>query len=245
MRFLNKLAITAAATFGFAALPAQAAVQVTAYEYNPAAISGGLALTSAGFSEVGAAGRFLSTIQDLGTLASLQRYSFCIDVLVGYYTYSPYNDVAASSVFSSSAKLNALAGLLTYANPTIDGAGSSNMSLTAAAFSLAIWEVVHESSSTFNLSAGDFSVFGAMTPAGNLANTYLANVSNGTWTGNVNNIRVLSSVNGQSQNQIYFAGITGGAVPEPAVWAMMLGGFALVGAAMRRRAQPAVTFAKA
>ena len=36
-------------------------------------------------------------------------------------------------------------------------------------------------------------------------------------------------------------GFTGG-VPEPASWAMMLGGFGLVGSAMRRR-KTAVTFA--
>jgi PEP-CTERM motif len=33
------------------------------------------------------------------------------------------------------------------------------------------------------------------------------------------------------------------AVPEPAAWAMMIGGFALVGAASRRRARASVTFA--
>ncbi len=33
-----------------------------------------------------------------------------------------------------------------------------------------------------------------------------------------------------------------GAVPEPATWAMMIGGFALAGAAMRRR-KTAVSFA--
>lgn len=35
----------------------------------------------------------------------------------------------------------------------------------------------------------------------------------------------------------------GPAVPEPATWAMMIGGFGLAGAAMRRRATPAVRFA--
>lgn len=37
--------------------------------------------------------------------------------------------------------------------------------------------------------------------------------------------------------------IDSGAVPEPAAWAMMLAGFGLVGAAMRRREKVAVTFA--
>lgn len=36
-------------------------------------------------------------------------------------------------------------------------------------------------------------------------------------------------------NFIFTVGRGGGAVPEPATWAMMIGGFALAGAAMRRR----------
>jgi hypothetical protein len=47
-----------------------------------------------------------------------------------------------------------------------------------------------------------------------------------------------------NQNQIYFAA-AGGAVPEPSTWAMLIGGFAMVGAAMRRRAKSVLTFAKA
>jgi hypothetical protein len=35
----------------------------------------------------------------------------------------------------------------------------------------------------------------------------------------------------------------GTAVPEPATWAMMLGGFGLIGAAMRRRQRTAITYA--
>lgn len=37
--------------------------------------------------------------------------------------------------------------------------------------------------------------------------------------------------------------ITPGAVPEPASWALMIGGFAIAGAAMRRRSAAAVSFA--
>lgn len=44
-----------------------------------------------------------------------------------------------------------------------------------------------------------------------------------------------------SSNAVLLAG--GPAVPEPATWAMMLGGFGLIGAAMRRRQRTAITFA--
>jgi hypothetical protein len=43
-------------------------------------------------------------------------------------------------------------------------------------------------------------------------------------------------------DNITFGSVNPGGVPEPAAWAMMLAGFGLVGAAMRRR-QPTVSFA--
>ena len=47
-----------------------------------------------------------------------------------------------------------------------------------------------------------------------------------------------------SQNSFEFDNLASGAVPEPAAWAMMLGGFGLAGTAMRRRRRAMhVTFA--
>lgn len=47
---------------------------------------------------------------------------------------------------------------------------------------------------------------------------------------------------GASSDIVLFSTQPGGSVPEPATWAMMIGGFALAGAAMRRR-KAAVSFA--
>jgi hypothetical protein len=44
-------------------------------------------------------------------------------------------------------------------------------------------------------------------------------------------------------DSLSFSAATAGAVPEPATWAMMLAGFALVGGVLRRRRQPKVRFA--
>jgi hypothetical protein len=46
-----------------------------------------------------------------------------------------------------------------------------------------------------------------------------------------------------SQNSFEFDNLASGAVPEPAAWAMMIGGFGLVGAAARRRVNTQVTYA--
>jgi uncharacterized protein YjiK len=54
----------------------------------------------------------------------------------------------------------------------------------------------------------------------------------------------LVSDDGDGPNQSYLVKLQyAGAVPEPATWAMMVGGFGLIGGAMRRRQKPTVIFA--
>jgi hypothetical protein len=58
--------------------------------------------------------------------------------------------------------------------------------------------------------------------------------------------RVTDGVNGLvsgAPETIYVRGSLNAAVPEPATWAMMIGGFGLLGASARRRTSTAVTFA--
>ncbi len=247
MRLRSKLAILAAATVGFAAMPASAAVQVTGYTYSPPAIGGGIGLTSAGVADYGAAGRFLSSIEDLASGSQYQMYTFCLDALKGYFTYQAYSDVALTSVILNGGRQSMIAGLLSQANSVIDGGASeADRSLNAAAIGLAIWEATHETGSTLSLTGGDFFAYGDFGAAAALANTFISNVLNGVWTGNVGNVRVLASNTGQSQNQVYYVpGTPQSPVPEPSTWALLLSGFAMVGAALRRRAAPVLARAKA
>lgn len=65
------------------------------------------------------------------------------------------------------------------------------------------------------------------------------NVPLGYTNGNTNYFNIGNGNNVSIWNNNGFAGVTfgaGGTVPEPASWAMMIAGFGLVGAAMRRRA---------
>ncbi|WP_254447664.1 PEPxxWA-CTERM sorting domain-containing protein [Sphingomonas sp. ID1715] len=55
------------------------------------------------------------------------------------------------------------------------------------------------------------------------------------------NLDAISFQNGSVSGVALYA--TGAAVPEPAAWALMLGGFGLLGASMRRRQRTTVTFA--
>lgn len=57
-----------------------------------------------------------------------------------------------------------------------------------------------------------------------------------SFSSNANGYVALDNINGATAGPA-------GAVPEPASWAMMLGGFGLVGGAMRSRRKAAVTFA--
>jgi hypothetical protein len=55
------------------------------------------------------------------------------------------------------------------------------------------------------------------------------------------NLDSISFTNGSVSGVALYA--TGGAVPEPATWAMMIGGFGVIGAASRRRTRATVTYA--
>ena len=55
--------------------------------------------------------------------------------------------------------------------------------------------------------------------------------------------RIVGAVFQSSQNSFEVDNLATGAVPEPATWAMMIGGFGLVGAVSRRRNRQAVAYA--
>ena len=65
--------------------------------------------------------------------------------------------------------------------------------------------------------------------------------------GNISRVNLLSlDQDPTTMDDLQFedvVGVIGGGVPEPATWAMMLAGFGLIGAAMRRRQKVAVRYA--
>jgi hypothetical protein len=62
-------------------------------------------------------------------------------------------------------------------------------------------------------------------------------------SGNLFLVAAASGSGGDDSFKLNAASITTPAVPEPATWAMMIGGFGLIGGTMRRRAAAAVRFA--
>jgi PEP-CTERM motif len=86
---------------------------------------------------------------------------------------------------------------------------------------------------------GNFNVYGDFVPLAGRANSYLALATSGAWSGDVARVRTLIDPTGASQNQVYLTAATLGGVPEPTTWAMLIVGFGIIGAAMRRRGRRA------
>ena len=222
-----------------AATPAQATVQfIPPSEYHPSSLFGGINVQSLGLSFGGEAGRFVLTGEDSSTLAVSTFKSFCIDVTTSFFGYSPYNIVTSTAALPDAAQRARLAALLAYGNPLIDNAATpTQASQIATALALSVWEVVYDTNETaYDVGSGNFYASGDFTPLIAQSNGYLANVMDGTWAADVNRLRVLESVTGESQNQIFLAG----SVPEPTVWAMLILGFGVIGGALRRRRRAAM-----
>lgn len=132
--------------------------------------------------------------------------AFCVEftqnVKSGWQSYSL---VDTAQVFSS-AQSQAIERLYTAYHDQI-GTQTSN-----AAFQLALWEVVHETSTDWSLSSGDFQV-SSTNGASNLANDWLANL------GSIESqFSLYVMTNDNSQNQLVFSGVPlhTASVPVPA-----------------------------
>lgn len=102
--------------------------------------------------------------------------------------------------------------------------------------------------STFNAAAGSTYWLGIHAGAvGNFNRDdiyWVSTGSNGTLAGNESFGGTLTNwASNGAEHAFYLDGARLAGIPEPAAWAMMLAGFGLVGAAMRRREKVAVTFA--
>lgn len=233
MRIVKSVLAALAATV---AVPASATVihaDFIGYEGN---YYGGIGYAPANFQEIGPAGRFVFVGTDTATNAAFNAYTFCADIFRGVNT-GDFLITPLSQIASSVTKQQQLAALLTHADAEISAfvPYSQQAVSTAASLQLAIWEVIYEAGTTgYDVSNGDFYTFGdPMTdnyfvPLWGLANGYLANVTNGSWTASASEASVLYSATNQSQ---LFVG--GPGVPEPATWLTMLLGFIGVGIGTR------------
>ena len=161
--------------------------------------------------------------------------TFCVDLNHALIIPGLFDVAAVTSVFNAATSLN-ITKLLANVTPT-----TTDMS---AALQLALWELTFDTTGTADVNAGPtqgqfYVTAGTSSTARTLANTYLSSL--GGWsvpTGGTAYLLVNSTdprnTNTSNQIQVFYA-VT--AVPEAATWGMMIVGFGVVGASMRRRAK--------
>jgi PEP-CTERM motif/Thioester domain len=233
MRLFNRFMPLVGLLTAFGATPAQATTELTGYSYSPGSKYGGISVQSLGFEHGGYAGRFSVDARDTITFAPSTFYAFCIDVTTDLLTYSPYTVSTIIPGLADANKRAQVAAVLFHSGGVIDAlVTEDDRDSASAALQLAVWEILYETgTSGYSIADGNFSVYYDFDPLISLADSYLANVEMGTWTGDAATLRALVTDTGTSQNLVYQTN----AVPEPASWALMILGFGIVGAALRRR----------
>ncbi|MHA6718936.1 PEPxxWA-CTERM sorting domain-containing protein [Sphingomonas sp. RS6] len=182
-------------------------------------------------------GRFHMTGTENGSV--IDFFSYCADAFHNLSKGS-FEWADLSALTSNTTRQEQLVTLLTNSELLLGAESNAQVRKTiSAATQLAVWEILSERKTwSYDTKKGDFYTTGGDTNAARtLANSYLAQIANGSWTAVAGyKVRVLFSANNQSQVVVT-------AVPEPATWLMLIGGFALVGGTLRRRRAATVRFA--
>jgi len=164
-----------------------------------------------------------------GFAVSLDTY--CADIFdvlkPGTFTSA---DISAAPF--SAARLAAATTFLAHADALVTN------STTSAAAQLGLWEILYEDSGTsWNVTSGTFRSDVASSAA-TQANLWLSDLANHDWQPDAS--LGLELLVPQQGNQLQFRLVAGSpaglpSAPEPASWAMMLGGFGMIGGALRSR----------
>jgi len=218
-------AIAAAALFF-----AQAAWADTLNYVGPAfggfVTTSGVVTSPAAITSSPAAGGFL--MQNTSPPSSGSFVAWCLDVQSWLTSPATYSQVSGSAFYTGTVgatKVNALERLATAVLSSVDTIQESG------AFQLAVWEIVNESSGSYTLNSGNFRVGTASDGAKGLAQTWLTNLNNGTYSADTMTLGVWKDVSGKTQD----LGVFTLAIPEPEIYAMMAVGLGLLGWAVRRK----------
>jgi len=234
------LSLSAAAGMMVAASGASAqAVKVTNIAYAPGAAYGTIH-SPVTEGEVGI-GRFEFKGNYIAGGAPFDILSYCIDlahsVSVSAVNYDSYTIIPISAYAGITAvQANQLNALLTHTTPLLNAASDQDAVDISAATQLAAWEILYETHPAWSVTDSSSALYvtgsgDPLTAAEGLANTYLGNIANNSWTADsAYQLKVLYSEHQQSQVFLDTA-----AVPEPATWGMLVLGFGLVGGALRSR----------
>lgn len=191
-------------------------------------------ITSRGTEEYGDAGLFRMTATNKASGAAQDFLAFCMSPW--QYMRSPPNDYKTDpSLGLSTAQLGWVGALVHNAW------GSISNSTSAAAFQIALWEIVSEKAfdpanpgtTTYSLYSGDFilnNLFG--TQARSDAENLLANITGGKWFQQTTGFTLLHYTDPSKPTQDL---LTVAPVPLPATGLLLLGGFGLLAGVKRRK----------
>lgn len=209
-------------------------VNISNYIFAMGSKDGTLHTTGGPFNNVATNfGQFTLTGTNVPGGSPVSLATYCVDLNHALIIPGLFDVAAVTSVFNAVTSLN-ITKLLANVTPT-----NADMS---AAVQLALWELTFDSSANKDVEAGGtqgqfYVTAGTSSTARSLANTYLGNLAGWSVPTGGTAYLLVNSTSTQNQNaanqiQVFYALE---AVPEAATWGMMIVGFGVVGASMRRR----------
>jgi hypothetical protein len=162
---------------------------------------------------------------------------YCVDVK-DWLGNGTFTETTLDTLSFSATQLSNVVKFLTY----VDSGPTPlvNSAVTSAAAQLGVWEILNETGS-WGLTSGSFYVTqydsASIFTAAALADTWLGTLATNTLTTHGNVLTVLDPGHGNQTQAFIRAGSEGTVtpgVPEPTTWAMIVLGFGVLGAALRR-----------
>jgi hypothetical protein len=226
---MKRFAFAAAAALSIAAPSVSHAVttvNIATYSYANGSKDGTIHLTGSPFDGVTTSmGQFKLDGAYVPGGSPVTFYTYCIDLYHSLFVPGTFTIQPLTSIMSATKAMD-ITKLLFNTSAATD--------VQSAAIQLAVWEIAFEGTSSLDVTTGPtqgsfWADAGNSASARTLANSYLANV--GSWTVPAGaTADILYAQNNQIQ---VFLNVN--AVPEAATWGMMIVGFGIVGASMRRR----------